>query len=190
LLVGVLAIHGSFHLHQRVLNRLNISNVLVKNKKDLNKTDALIMPGGESTVISQILYKTKLDNEIINYSKKKSIYGTCAGGIIMSSKIDDKIVNPLKIFNISAERNSWGRQIDSFTENVTLSFSKDYFKAFFIRAPKYKILSKNIKVLSKFKGEPILMQEGKHLVSSFHPELGLDTRVHKYFIQMVSNEKI
>ena len=190
MLIGILAVHGSFNLHKKILDRLNICNILVKNKHQLLNSDALILPGGESTVISQYLCKQNLHDEIKRYSLNHSIYGTCAGGILMSSYIKDNIVKPLKIANIAVHRNSWGSQIDSFTEEIKLSFSKNLFKAIFIRAPRYNIKSKKIKILAEFNNEPVLIQEGRHLVSSFHPELGHDTRIHEYFLKLASNGKI
>ena len=190
MLIGILAFQGDFALHQKILNKLNVKHILVKDSNSLFKTDGLIIPGGESTVMSKMIYKNSMDDDLIQYSKKHSLYGTCAGAIIMSSRINDAIVKPLKIMNVEIYRNSWGRQINSFTENIILSFSKPLFKANFIRAPKIKVLSSNIKILSKIEEEPVLIREEQHLMSTFHPELGDDLRIHNYFLNMISDEAI
>ena len=106
MIIGVLAFQGDYVLHQKILNLLNVRNILVRNKAELFKTDALIIPGGESTVIYKLLYKNDMIKEILDYSKKHSIYGTCAGGILMSSKISDSIINPLEIVDVKVYRNA------------------------------------------------------------------------------------
>ena len=188
--VGILAFQGDFALHRKILKKLNVQNILVKNLYDLNTTDALIIPGGESTVISKMINLNSLNTSLKKYSIKKSIYGTCAGAIVMSSKIKDPIVKPLKIIDVQVYRNSWGRQIDSFSENITLKFSNKKFTAKFIRAPKFKCLNDKLKILSYFNDEPILIESERHLISSFHPELGEDTRIHEYFLDKVVNEQL
>tara|TARA_Y100001960_G_C14349882_1_gene668997 strand:+ start:116 stop:688 length:573 start_codon:yes stop_codon:yes gene_type:complete len=188
LIIGVLALQGDFKLHQRILNILNVKNILVKDISSLEQTSALIIPGGESTTIYKLLCKSKLYNKLIDYSKNCNIYGSCAGSILMSSKINDSIIKPLNLIDVEVFRNAWGRQIDSFTDSFYLSFSKKVFKGFFIRAPKFKILSNKAKILSNISNEPILVKQGIHLISSFHPEIGIDTRVHEYFINMVKNK--
>ena len=188
MLIGILAFQGDYFLHQKILNKLKVNNKLVKNKKNLLDTNALIIPGGESTVISKFI-NSNMYSELIEYSKKHSIYGTCAGAILMSSKVDDVRIRPLNIVNVESIRNSWGRQIDSFSSNIKLQFSKKKYKASFIRAPKFRLLSEKIIVLSRLNNrDPILLRNKYHLISSFHPELGEDTRIHKYFLNMVNDE--
>ena len=113
MLIGVLSLQGDYHLHVKMLDRLNVDTLLVNSHKTLNKTDALIIPGGESTVISKLLVETGLDKKIQRYSETKSIFGTCAGAILMSSKVEDDEVENLNVINIETLRNSWGRQIHS-----------------------------------------------------------------------------
>ena len=96
------------------------------------------------------------------------------------------MVTPLKIMDIDSKRNSWGRQIHSFHSKVSLSFDpKRTFMATFIRAPKITTSNENIEILSQYNDEPILVTDGKHLATSFHPEIGTDYRVHKYFINLI-----
>ena len=131
MLIGVLSLQGDYHLHVKMLDRLNVDTLLVNSHKTLNKTDALIIPGGESTVISKLLDETGLDKKIQRYSETKSIFGTCAGAILMSSKVEDDEVENLNVINIETLRNSWGRQIHSFTDNVELTFSDEEEQHYF-----------------------------------------------------------
>jgi len=188
--VGILAFQGDFVLHSKILKKLNVENIFVKSIEDLNSSDALIIPGGESTVMSKMINLYNLSIPLQKYSLTKSIYGTCAGAILMSSKIKDPIVKPLKIIDVAVHRNSWGRQIDSFSQNISLDFSTKKFIAKFIRAPKFKCLGKKLKVLASIDNEPILIESSRHLISSFHPELGNDTRIHNYFLKKAFNGKI
>ena len=188
--VGILAFQGDFVLHSKILKKLNVENIFVKNAQDLNSSDALIIPGGESTVISKMINLNNLSKHLEEFSLTKSIYGTCAGAIVMSSKIKDPIVKPLKIIDVEVYRNSWGRQINSFTSNISLEFSSKKFIAKFIRAPKFKCIGKKLKILANLDDEPILIESARHLISSFHPELGNDTRIHEYFLQKAFSDKI
>ena len=185
--VGILAFQGDYKLHEYILHKLNVSTILVKYIEQLEGIDALIIPGGESTVMSKMIYENKFGLSLKEFSKNKSIYGTCAGSILMSSLCEDSRIKPLSIVGVQAIRNAWGRQIDSFCDDIKLSFSKNNkFVATFIRAPKLKLIDKNLKVLSFYKNEPILIRSNKHLLSSFHPEVSNDTRIHEYFIKMIN----
>ena len=187
--IGILAFQGDFQLHQKILDKIHVSSILIKDINDLKNIDALIIPGGESTVISKMIIKYGFLKELIEFAKNKSIYGTCAGAILMSSSVDDKRVEPLKIIDVESIRNAWGRQIDSFSVNINLKFdSTKVFSATFIRAPKFICTNKNVQVLSSFKDNVVLLRNTKHLISSFHPEIGLDTRVHEYFVKMINGK--
>ena len=183
--IGILALQGDYHLHVKLLNKFNVENILIKTPEQLLKVDGLIIPGGESTVILKLLINFKFYKSIIEFSKNKSIYGTCAGAILMSSHTDDS-VETLNIINVKSYRNFWGRQIDSFTETIDLKFSKKKFTAHFIRAPKFKCLTKDLEILSCINDVPILIRNNKHLISSFHPEMTNDFTVHKYFLSMIN----
>ena len=187
--IGILAFQGDFQLHQKILDEINISNVLVKDIDALNQIDALIIPGGESTVISKMINKYGFFEKLIDFAKTKSVYGTCAGAIIMSTKVNDDRVKPLGLLDVKSIRNAWGRQVDSFTTSICLDFDMQKpFKATFIRAPKFTSISKKNHILSHYKRNVVLLRNAKHLISSFHPEVGLDYRIHKYFIDMINEQ--
>ena len=185
-MVGVLALQGDFQKHKSILDKLKIDSLYVRSKVELEKTKALIIPGGESTTLSMLIDRFDIRDSLKTYSEKFSIFGTCAGMIMLSSCSDKKIENNVKVLNImdfSISRNSWGAQIDSFEKDVDLNqFSIDSFNAIFIRAPKVVKIGDGIEKVGYLNREPIILDDGKHLACSFHPELEEDARIHKYFL--------
>tara|TARA_Y100001970_G_scaffold286216_1_gene407852 strand:- start:1195 stop:1767 length:573 start_codon:yes stop_codon:yes gene_type:complete len=185
-MVGILALQGDFEKHKNVLDRLNVDSLYVKNHFDLSRARALIIPGGESTTLSMLIDRFEMREPLEQYSKEYSIFGTCAGMIMLSSVKNEKIESNVKVLNImdfSVSRNSWGAQIDSFEKNIDLrQFSIDSFNAVFIRAPKVVEIGNSILRVGYFNQEPVILDDGKHLACSFHPELESDTRLHQYFL--------
>ena len=192
MIIGVLALQGNFAMHQNMLVKLDVPSILVKYPHELEKCDGLIVPGGESSTMSKLIDSHGLRLPLVEYSKNNSIFGTCAGMILLSSTDSSKNFDPLNIMDFSVIRNGWGRQIFSFTKEVYINLSTGIqFLATFIRAPKVITISTSINVLSKLNEEIILLSDGLHLASSFHPEFGTDTQIHNYFINLVKkNEKI
>ena len=186
-MVGILALQGDFEKHGDILSRLKVDYLYIKDKQELDKTDALIIPGGESTTLSMLIDRVNLRKELIRYSKNKSIFGTCAGMIMLSSTKNQDIkgsVDTLGAMNIAVSRNSWGTQIDSFEKSVDLEkFNIKSFNAIFIRAPKITKIEGNVGKVEYLGEEAILIDDGRHLACSFHPELDSDTRVHEYFLE-------
>ena len=188
MLVGILALQGDYSLHAKILTENCIDNILVKEPYQLDLIDGLIIPGGESTVILKLIDKFNFIKKLSKFAIEKNIYGTCAGAIIMSNRTDDKM-KTLNIINIESTRNYFGRQINSFTKKIDLLFTEKKFEAHFIRAPKFTCNDlSSVTILAKFKNQPVLLRNQKHLVSSFHPEMTNDFRVHNYFINMIKNE--
>jgi len=146
----------------------------------------LIMPGGESTTISKQIDNNKFRKKLIEFALAKPILGTCAGMIMLSTSMPNKNMSPLNIMDFHLERNAWGRQVDSFSANINLNFDENRpFHAVFIRAPKISYIGKDVHILATFDDEPVLLTNGMHIVSSFHPEIGEDYRIHEYFINKV-----
>tara|TARA_B110000438_G_scaffold270915_1_gene288404 strand:+ start:341 stop:901 length:561 start_codon:yes stop_codon:yes gene_type:complete len=183
--IGILALQGDYELHLNMLTENNIKSVLVKKPEQLNSIDGLIIPGGESSVILMLIDKYDFRNALINFSKYKSIFGTCAGAIIMSLETNNSH-NTLGVIDIKSDRNFWGPQINSFTEKIELKLTENFYECHFIRAPRFTCLSENLVILSYFDNSPILVRNEKHLVSSFHPEMTNDFSVHEYFIGMIN----
>ena len=189
--LGVLALQGDFTLHKKMLAQLDAPSILVKYPHELEKCDGLIIPGGESSVMSKLIDSHGFRNPLLEFSKTNSIFGTCAGMILLSSTASSPNLNPLNILEFTVCRNAWGRQIFSFSKEIEVDINDGVnFMATFIRAPKVTEISDSLKVLSTLNDEIVLISDGKHLVSSFHPEFGSDTQIHKYFINLVKeNEK-
>ena len=187
MIIGILALQGDYSLHAKILDNYNVNNILIKTPSELSHIDGLIIPGGESTVILKLLDKFNFNEALRDFSNRKHIYGTCAGAIVMSYCTDDNL-KTLNFINIKSFRNFWGRQINSFTDNVKLNFINKPFNAHFIRAPKLVCQGSELEVLAIYKNESVLIRNEKHLVSSFHPEMTNDFTIHEYFIGMIKNE--
>jgi len=193
LTIGVLALQGAFAKHVEMLRKLDVDVIEVRKPADLERCDGLIIPGGESTTIMRQIRYIDLADKLAAFSEKKPIFGTCAGLILMSKKILSDQMIPFGIMDVEVERNAFGRQVESFSHavKVILDHPKQSidFRAVFIRAPRIKECGDDVKVLASFEGEPVLIQQGKHLGSTFHPELTDDAAIHKYFLKLVANSK-
>lgn len=192
--IGILAIQGSVIEHAEMIRKLGLTPFLVRTKKELNDVDALILPGGESTTIGHIMKKSSIDKDFIKRVKEgMPVYGTCAGTILLAKKLIGRQTIHFSLMDIEIERNAYGRQVDSFIGKIILS-SKVFslplrMEAVFIRAPKIKKTGKDVEILAKYRGEPIMCREGNILISTFHPELTNDTRIHKYFLNFLDAKK-
>ena len=185
--IGILALQGAFKEHKDILDKLEADSYEIRKKSDLKKRpDGLIIPGGESTVIGKLLndldmlevLKDMIENGI-------PVFGTCAGLILLAKKIENDKRIHLGCMNIEVQRNAYGRQLGSFvTEEEFQGIGK--IPMVFIRAPYIKSTGNNVKILSEVKGKIIAAEEKNILVTAFHPELTKDTRVHKYFIEKIT----
>jgi len=194
--IGVIGIQGAISEHVNIMQKTLKANdifgevFVVKDHEDLNKIDALILPGGESTTISKILTKSGLHDAIANKINDNNlpVMGTCAGCVLLASKIVDNKNIDLRLFNaidMQVERNAFGRQKESFEKDIGIEvFSKPY-NAVFIRAPVIKKVWGNTKILSKINKEIVMARQDNVLALSFHPELTDDFRIHKYFLDMI-----
>ncbi len=182
--VGILAIQGDVEEHKLILSRLGVETVRVKLPMELEGTDALIIPGGESTTFRRILLKTGLFDAIKEYDRP--ILGTCAGIIIMASNITNEEDNPhvLKKLNISIERNAYGRQRESFEAHVRYTFDGERNVAF-IRAPRIVRIGEEVEVIAKLGDEVVGVRQGRNVGLTFHPEITGDTTAHEYFLRIV-----
>ena len=187
--IGILALQGDVREHKRALMKLDATPIEVKSTQDLEDLDALIIPGGESTTISLMMKKYGLDNAIKEKHKQgMPIYGACAGAIVLAKSIIGDNQAKLGLADISIKRNDYGRQIDSFETNLSI---KDIgnFKGIFIRSPVIKSLHNGIRVLSEHKNSPVMLKQNNLLITTFHPELTNDTRIHEYFLNMAQEYK-
>jgi len=183
LTVGILGFQGAFKKHKQAIEKLNHKALIIKYPSELEKVDALIIPGGESTTM------TKIWDEMGYYAllKKfdKPIFGTCAGSILLSENPHDDRVKALKKIPASIIRNAYGRQVDSFVDEVRLLFDNKPFKGIFIRAPKIEKIKNGVEILGIHNDVPVFIKFDKYIATTFHPELTDDLRIHKYFIENI-----
>ena len=205
--IGILAFQGGVEEHAEALSALAVSSLEVRSLSALQQVNALIIPGGESTVIMKFLQKTGLDQEIIKRSKEGlPIYGTCAGAIVLSKGMieatnvrgvhgrpdaaplqHDVRVRPLGLMDVSLDRNAYGPQTESFQAPIELSLPSGMhtITGIFIRAPKVARIGEGVTVLAAHEGAPVVLREGNLLASTFHPELARGRFLHEYFISQI-----
>ena len=190
--IGVLASQGAFAEHIAILHKLNVKAVPVRLPQELIGMDGLIIPGGESTSISRLMRDYNLTAEIRNLAQNGlPIFGTCAGMILLANKISDSDLEPMRVIgvmDITVRRNAFGRQKDSFETELSIPvLGKKPFSGIFIRAPLIEQTGRGVEVLARLAdGTSVAAQQGKLLVSAFHPELTDDPRFHQYFLDIVS----
>ncbi len=198
MIIGVLGFQGDIEEHvvatKEALKKLKIDGAVsvVKTADELREVDALIVPGGESTVIGGL----SLFNKSLNVIKERikdgmPALGTCAGMILLANRTYDRVVGEKKqpllgVLNVLVERNSFGRQRESFEADLNVPLlGKQKFKGVFIRAPSVKEASQGVETLAKLDGEVVAVRQGNIVGTCFHPELSGDTRLHEYFVQMI-----
>lgn len=185
--IGVLALQGSVQEHKEMLRRCGAEPVEVKLPYDLDNVYGLIIPGGESSTISKLMKEYGLDKEIIRrHNKGMPIYGSCAGAIVLAKTILPNKQFSLKLIDITARRNDYGRQIDSFETDLDIEGIGGY-KGIFIRAPTL-VANNGVKIMAEHEGKPVMVQHDDILITTFHPELTDDSRIHQYFIDMIKNK--
>ncbi|MFH1257894.1 MAG: pyridoxal 5'-phosphate synthase glutaminase subunit PdxT [Candidatus Micrarchaeota archaeon] len=192
--IGVLGLQGDVIEHIEALKRQNASPIWLENPSQLKEVDALIIPGGESTTIGNLIVKNGLFEPIRQFAKYgKPIWGTCAGAILLAKEGDSQVRKThqplLKLMDMKADRNAFGRQRESFEIDVELDGitgkGNNPFPAVFIRAPVIEKVWGNCKVLGELDGKIIAAQQKNLLATCFHPELTDDLRVHDYFLGMI-----
>ncbi|QEN03639.1 pyridoxal 5'-phosphate synthase glutaminase subunit PdxT [Thiospirochaeta perfilievii] len=184
MVIGVLALQGSVEEHCNIVLSNCDKTILVKHPSDLNKIDALIIPGGESTTLIRLLKIKGLDRALVEASNRGlKIWGTCAGLILLSKKILCNSFSPLGLIDIVVDRNGYGSQVDSFETEI--DFFNNKSKVRFIRAPKIVELGSSIEVLSIYNGEPIAVRSKNIFVTSFHPEVTNNDTFYKYFKSLI-----
>ena len=187
-LVGVLALQGAFDAHTRRLAELGVESRLVKDISDLDGLDGIILPGGESTTMSNLLVASGLG--VVLTSRLHDglpVFGTCAGMIMMAHTIHDGRPDQISFdaMDIKVRRNGYGRQNDSFEQDISITSLDTPFHALFIRAPVIESMGSNVEVLASVDEHPVLVRQAHALASSFHPELVSDLRVHEIFLSMI-----
>lgn len=186
--VGVLALQGAVTPHLRALADLGITGVRVAQSSDIADIDALIIPGGESTTMSNLLDRTDLRSVLAaRFAHGMPVLGTCAGMILLAADVADGRADQrcFGAIDVSVRRNAFGRQQDSFETDLDVKDLSHPFHAVFIRAPRVERVGDGVDVLASYHDEPVLCRTDTVLISSFHPELTNDRRVHELFLEMV-----
>jgi 5'-phosphate synthase pdxT subunit len=190
--IGVLAIQGDVREHIKHLSACGVDTMLVKTPEALSQIDGLVIPGGESTTMSILAVKNGLIEPLRGARKQIPMYGSCAGLIMLADQITDGRDDQETIggLNITARRNAFGRQVDSFEIDLNIAkIGEPPFHAVFIRAPLVEKIGSEVEVLAQLPTEHedriVAVRQDNLLATSFHPELVNDLRVHEYFIEMV-----
>jgi pyridoxal 5'-phosphate synthase pdxT subunit len=187
--IGVLGLQGDFIEHIAVLNSLGITAVDVRLPGQLAEIDGLIIPGGESTTISKLLADFRLTEKLGEMGRTGfPIMGTCAGMIMLASRVTGNSVVTLGLMDITVNRNAYGRQVDSFEAEIPVAaLGARPFHGVFIRAPMVEEAGAGVTVLARLPGGRIVAaRQDRLLALAFHPELTADTRFHAYFIAMIA----
>jgi 5'-phosphate synthase pdxT subunit len=187
--IGVLAIQGDYQEHKNMLEKVGACTVEVRLPHELKDLEGLIIPGGESTTIIQLIDIYEMRNPIIEkVHSGMAIWGTCAGMISIAKNLTDKRPEPLQLMDIEVSRNAFGRQVDSFEKYLDIrNIDGPPLKGIFIRAPIVTKVGNGVEVLSEIEPrKPVMVLQDKMLATSFHPELTNDTRIHKFFKNLSS----
>ena len=186
--VGVLALQGDFEAHQKALERAGADAVQVRTADQLAAVDGLVIPGGESTTMLKLIDYMGLKEPLRDFAAEKPVFGTCAGAILLANDVQNPPQESFGVVDMTIERNAYGRQIDSRVARIEpeAEFQSRAgggdVEAVFIRAPIVRRTGPAVKVLAEYDGDPVLLEQGKHLIATFHPELTDDARIHKLFL--------
>jgi 5'-phosphate synthase pdxT subunit len=181
--VGVLALQGDYQKHQQMLDRIGVASYAVRTSDDFARVDRLIIPGGESTVIADLLRRFELEEAFSSFIRSRPVWGTCAGMILLAARVNDETVNPYGVIDIDVDRNGYGRQYSSdiYPAHIELDGVAEELPLVFIRAPRVTRVGAGVKVLLTHKGDPVVLTQKNVLVSAFHPELTSSTLLHRHF---------
>ena len=196
--VGVLSLQGDFACHRATLEALGVEAVRVTLPRDLEGADALILPGGESTTMMRLLAATGLDLPLLAFVRERPVLGTCAGTILLGTRVQGLPGPPLGALDIEVARNAYGRQIDSFSAEVDVEPLGRRVHGVFIRAPRILSVGPGVEVVARLgtahapgrTGEPVGVRAGRVVGLCFHPELTSDAGVHAWFLGEVAGLRL
>jgi len=187
--VGVLAVQGDFEAHRRALERAGAEVCEVRTAEELESVEGLVIPGGESSAMLRILGDEGLLEPLRRFGARRPVFGVCAGAILLAREVSHPAQASLGLMDLAVERNAYGRQLDSRV--VRLEPEREFVErtspgeveAVFIRAPIVRRVGPGTRVLLRYQGDPVLVEEGRHLAATFHPELTADGRIHRLFLE-------
>lgn len=184
--IGVLAIQGDYSAHAAALTECGATPVEVRNADQLADLEGLILPGGESTTMLKFLERHNFLEDLRAYCGKRPVFGTCAGAILLAREVRNPAQRSLGVLDIVIERNAYGRQIDSSIVTAETSLPGGPLEMVFIRAPRIVTAGPEVQVLAQRDGLPTLVRQGSTMAATFHPELTVDRRVHRAFVELVT----
>lgn len=190
LTVGVLALQGAFDIHRQRLELLGANAPLVRTCTELHGLDAIVLPGGESTTMSRLLTTSGLFDDLKGrLIDGLPVLGTCAGMILCATDVLDGRPDQrgFDLIDLTVRRNGYGRQLDSFEADLDVEGLDDAFHAVFIRAPLVERVGSDVEVLARHDGVPVLVRSARCTVAAFHPELTDDARLHRLFLDSLSD---
>ncbi len=184
--MGVLALQGAYAAHRAMLETLHVETRWVREPSDLNGVVGLIIPGGESTTIGKLLVREGLDVAIREaVHDGLPVFGTCAGMILMASRIVGSEQPRLGVLDVTVARNAFGRQVDSFEANIDIRrYGATPIRGVFIRAPYVVDVGPGVQVLARYNERVVAVQQNRLLAAAFHPELTTDNRMHRAFLDV------
>jgi pyridoxal 5'-phosphate synthase pdxT subunit len=187
--IGIVAIQGDYEAHAKVLERLGVAHTYVRVPSDLAGLGGVILPGGESTTHLKVMREEGLFDALQQFAKNGgAFFGTCAGAILLARNVHGPAQDSLALLDIAILRNGYGRQLASDVHMSATKLRKEPLEMVFIRAPIIESIGKGVEVLAEDAGHPVLVQQGRILASTFHPELTTDTTVHEYFLRQLNGK--
>ena len=184
--IGVLALQGGFEAHLEALARAGTAGRAVRRVAELTGLDALVMPGGESTTLLNLMADEPWFDALRGFhADGGALFGTCAGAILLAREVRGPAQPSLGLLDAVVERNAYGRQVDSFEATLDAPAPGGTVSGVFIRAPRFRALGPDVEVLASRDGEPVLVREGRIWAATFHPELTENATVHAAFLATV-----
>jgi pyridoxal 5'-phosphate synthase pdxT subunit len=186
--VGILALQGDFAAHEAVLRRVRAIPLLIREACQFDEIDGLIIPGGESTSMLKLIHCENMMEALAAFVQKKPVLGTCAGAILLAKTVIHPAQESLGAMDMVVERNAYGRQNESCiaeietTPDFKTRIGKSKLEAVFIRAPIIRSVGPQVKVLARYNKDPVLVEQGRHMAATFHPELTASESIHAFFI--------
>ena len=186
--IGILAIQGDFEAHSRALARLGVEATFIRSPEDMAELDGIILPGGESTTHLKMLAEEGLLEALRKFAREGgALFGTCAGAILLAKEVKNPPQESLGLLDISIVRNGYGRQLASDVRAGSTKLKDEPLEMVFIRAPIIERVGRGVEILGECDGRPVMVQQGRILAATFHPELTADSSVHAHFLSLVAN---
>jgi len=187
--IGIVAVQGDYEAHANVLERLGAEHRFVRTPQDMDGISGIILPGGESTTHIKVLTEEGLFDALKRFATDGgAFFGTCAGAILLAREVHGPAQESLGLLDISILRNGYGRQLASDVHMGATKLRSEPLEMVFIRAPIIEATGKGVEILAEDAGHPVLVQQGRILAATFHPELTDDTTVHKHFLKLANGK--